>query len=154
MELLSDNPPLHLDDEHWPVYTYQPQAPPARFIGTDDHNRLENVMISGGCVVNHSLLADSVLFSNVRVDNGCKVMGSLLLPGCHVGEGCRLTKVILDNGCVLPPGTVIGEDHEDDARRFNVTESGVVVVTRTMLGAEPGLHLRHLDPAIGSREES
>ena len=146
MELLSEDPPLHLDDKDWPVFTYQQQAPPARFIGSDDHNRLENVLISGGCVVNHSLLSDSVLFSNVRVASGCKILGSLLLPDCHIGEGCRLTNVIMDNGCVIPPGSVIGENHEQDAERFHVTEGGIVIVTRMMLGGKPGLHLRHLNP--------
>jgi len=146
MELLSADPPIHLDDMNWPVFTYQPQTPPARFIGSEQHNRLENVMISGGCVVNRSSLANTILFSYVRVDEGCKINGSLLLPECTIGKGSRLTKVIMDNGCHLPPGTVIGEDPEVDRRRFNVTESGVVIVTRIMLGVKPGLHLRHLNP--------
>ncbi len=146
MELLSADPPIHLDDMNWPVFTYQPQTPPARFIGSEQHNRLENVLISGGCVVNRSSLANTILFSYVRVDEGCKINGSLLLPECTIGKGSRLTKVIMDNGCHLPPGTVIGEDPEVDRRRFNVTESGVVIVTRIMLGVKPGLHLRHLNP--------
>ena len=146
MELLSADPPIHLDDMNWPVFTYQPQTPPARFIGSKEHNRLENVLISGGCVVNRSSLANTILFSYVRVDEGCKINGSLLLPECTIGKGSRLTKVIMDNGCHLPPGTVIGEDPEVDGRRFNLTESGVVIVTRIMLGVKPGLHLRHLNP--------
>ena len=72
--------------------------------------------------------------------------GSMLLPNCVVGEGCRLTNVIMDNGSHLPPGTVIGEDPVEDARRFHLTDCGVVIVTRLMLGMKPGLHLRHLNP--------
>jgi glucose-1-phosphate adenylyltransferase len=151
MELLLSDPPLHLDDRDWPVFTYQPQTPPARFIGIDEHNRLRNVLISGGCVVNRSALANTILFSNVRVENGCTINGSLLLPGSTIGEGCRLDNVIIDNGCNIPPGSVIGENASEDRKRFNVTESGVVIVTRIMLGAKTGLHLRHLDPEWGTR---
>jgi len=146
MELLSDDPPLHLDDVNWPVFTYQPQTPPARFIGGDDHNMLDNVLISGGCIVNRSSLANTILFSYVHIEKGCGIKGSLLLPQCTVGHGCRLTNVIADNGCRIPPGTVIGEDPQEDAKRFHVTHSGVVIVTRIMLGVKPGLHLRHLNP--------
>ena len=103
-------------------------------------------MISGGCVVNRSSLTNSLLFSNVHIDKGCIILGSLLLPGCTVGEGSRLTNAIIDNGCQIPPGTVIGEDPEADRKRFNVTESGVIIVTRIMLGVKPGLHLQYLHP--------
>lgn len=146
MELLSANPPLNLDDLDWPIFTYQPQTPPARLIGSQETNSLDNVMISGGCVVINSSIANTILFSNVRVEKECNISGSLLLPGCNIGEGCRLSNVIMDNGCHLPPGTVIGEDPEADRRRFKVTDSGVNIVTRIMLGVKPGLHLQHLNP--------
>jgi glucose-1-phosphate adenylyltransferase len=89
------------------------------------------------------------LFTNVNVGRDCRIKGSLLLPNCSVGEGCRLTNVIMDNGSHLPPGTVIGEDPDEDRERFHVMESGVVIVTRLMLGMKPGLHLRHLNPDWG-----
>jgi glucose-1-phosphate adenylyltransferase len=146
MELLSENPPLRLDDGQWPVYTYQQQAPPARFIGGDEHNRMDNVMLSGGCVVNRSSLSDTILFSNVQVDRGCSISGSLLLPRSRIGEGSRLRNVIVDNGCYIPPGLDIGFDLEADAKRFRVTDSGVVIVTRTMLGVKPGLDVHSLNP--------
>ena len=146
MVLLSENPPLHLDDADWPVFTYQPQTPPARFVGSKKFNNFNNVMISGGCVVDRSSLTDTILFSNVHVEKACQISRSLLLPGCTVGAGCRLSNAIIDNGCHLPPGTVIGEDLEADRKRFNVTKSGVIIVTRIMLGGKPGLHLQHLHP--------
>jgi len=146
MELLSEHPPLLLDDHQWPLFTYQQQTPPARVIGGDRHNSFDNVMMSGGCVVNRSALTNTMLFSNVVVERECSIEGSLILPNCQIGEGSRLKNVIVDNGSIIPPGTVIGEDHEHDAKRFNVDESGVVVVTRVMLGVKPGLHLQHLKP--------
>ena len=59
----------------------------------------------------------------------------MAFPDVVIHRGCRLTNVVLDKQCVLPPGTVIGEDAEEDARRFYRSENGVVLVTRNMLKA-------------------
>lgn len=153
LELLSRDPPLRIDDPDWPVFTYQPQAPPARFIGRQNMNKADNVMISGGCIVNRSELADTILFSNVRVDQGCRINGSLVLPTATIGTGCVLQNVIVDNGCRVPSGSVIGGDPERDRNRYSVTDSGVTVVTRTMLGDRPRRHLAHLQSEQDSAEE-
>jgi len=139
MELLAPEPPLNLADSEWPVLTYQQQLPPARFIGNRSENQLVNVLVSGGCIVDRSSLTNSLLFSSVKVNRGCNISDSLLLPECEVGAGSRLHRVILDNGCKLPPGSVIGEDPEQDRKRFNVSDTGVVIVTRMMLGGKSGL---------------
>ena len=90
-----------------------------------------------------SSVTNSVLFSNVLVDNNCELDGVMALPGCRIGAGSRLTNVILDNGCCVPEGTVIGENPEEDRKRFVVTPGGVTVVNREMLGQgvqyQPGL---------------
>ena len=92
-----------------------------------------NVLISGGCIVSGSHLALSVLFSNVRVHSFCHIDQAVILPDSEVGENCRLTKVVIDRGCKIPAGMVIGEDAELDAARFFRTETGVVLVTAEML---------------------
>jgi glucose-1-phosphate adenylyltransferase len=51
----------------------------------------------------------------------------------QVGRGARLNRVVVDRGCTIPDGMVIGEDAEADAARFHRTESGIVLVTREML---------------------
>ena len=91
-------------------------------------------MVSGGCLIHESSLEASLLFSKVVVDSGCELQGVLALPECRIGENVRLKSVLLDNGCHVPAGTVIGEDAEEDARRFHRTSKGVVVVSRDMLG--------------------
>ena len=113
--------------------TDQPQLPPAQFIGDADPCRVDNSMVSGGCVIQRSNLERTLLFSNVKVQDGCSLRGVLALPGCEIGAGSRLRNVILDNACRLPGGSVIGENPEDDGRRFHITENGVVVVNREML---------------------
>lgn len=134
MEIVSPDPPLDIYDPSWPIMTYQPQLPPARFVGDGRRCDVTNSMVSGGCVINESNLDKSLLFSNVKVQSGCRLRGVLALPGCEIGAGTRLTNVILDNQCQIPDGTVIGEDPALDAERFLVTQGGVTVVNREMLG--------------------
>ena len=75
----------------------------------------------------------SLLFSRVRVNSYCRIKEAVLLPDVDVARHARLSKVVVDRGCRIPPGLVVGEDAEEDARRFHRTEEGVVLITRDML---------------------
>jgi glucose-1-phosphate adenylyltransferase len=134
LELLSPNPPLDLYDPSWPTLTYQPQLPPARFTDGGHPHSIEDSMVSGGCVIEGSRLRHSILFSDVKVGEGCELDSVLALPGCEIGAGSRLTKAILDNRCRIPEGTVIGENPDSDRQAYHVSENGVVVVNRKLLG--------------------
>jgi len=136
MELIGASPQLNLYDPHWRIWTYQEQLPPASLVGFEDgvSNYAANSMVSGGCVIQESTLDRSLLFSGVKVSPGCTLREVLALPECTIGEKSRLSRVLLDNGCQVPAGTVIGENAEEDARRFHRTREGVVVVNREMLG--------------------
>ena len=135
LDLASITPELDIYDTDWPIWTYQRQLPPAKFVfGRDGKPGITyNTIISGGCIVSGSSVSDSVLFSGVRVHSFCQITQAVLLPDVEVGRGCRLHKVVIDRGCVLPDETVIGEDAAADAARFERTEGGVVLVTRDML---------------------
>jgi glucose-1-phosphate adenylyltransferase len=91
-------------------------------------------LVSGGCIVSGRLFR-SVLFSSVRVHSFALVHWSVLLPLVEVGRGVRLTRVVVDRGCVLPDGLVVGEDPVEDARRFFRTANGITLVTQAMLDA-------------------
>lgn len=136
MELLAHPPAFNLYNSSWRIFTYQEQLPPASFISTGKSNfgMEEDTMVSGGCVIVQSNLKKSLLFSNVKVNKHCDLEEVLALPGCVIGENSRLRKVVIDNGCEIPPGTIIGEDLKKDADRFHVTPNGVVFVNREMLG--------------------
>lgn len=138
LELIGVTPELNLYDEDWPIWTYQEQLPPAKFVFNDDGRRGMAVdsMVSGGCVVSGALVQHSLLFSNVKVHSYARVVDSVVLPNVDIGRHCRITKAVIDKGCRIPPGTVIGENLEQDARRFYVTQGGVVLVTAEMLGQE------------------
>lgn len=139
LELSEVTPALNLYDEDWPVWTYQAQLPPAKFVFDDENRRGMAVdsMVSGGCVISGSVVRRSVLFSNVHVLEGSAIEDSVVLPDVRVGRDCRIRRVVLDKGCNIPAGTVIGEDREHDARRFYISDGGVVLVTPEMLGQDP-----------------
>lgn len=137
MEVLQPEPALDLYGMDWRIRTYQEQLPPAKFIGSGaNDSSMGTAMVSGGCVINHSRLENSMLFSNVYVGKNCDLEDVLVLPDCMIEENVRLKRVLLDNGCHVPAGTVIGEDPQEDARRYHRTAGGVVVVNRDMLGQE------------------
>ena len=110
MELLEAEPPLNLYDKDWPVATYQRQLPPAFIKPGKDDSKIESSIISSACLIKSSEIRRSILFSEVRVESGCKLSGVLALGGCRIGANCHLQNVILDNGCIVPPGSVIGFD--------------------------------------------
>jgi glucose-1-phosphate adenylyltransferase len=136
LELIGVTPELNLYDEHWPIWTYQEQLPPAKFVFDDDDRRGMAVdsMVSGGCVVSGARVRHSVLFSDVRVNSYSQVEDSVVLPDADIGRHCRICKAVIDQGCRIPEGTVVGEDPVQDAERFHVTEGGVVLVVPEMLG--------------------
>jgi glucose-1-phosphate adenylyltransferase len=135
LDLASISPELNIYDAEWPIWTHQEQLPPAKFVHDSAGNSgmAVNVLVSGGCIVSGSHVALSVLFSNVRVHSFCHIDQAVILPHSEIGANCRLTKVVIDRGCKIPPGTIIGEDPELDAQRFFRSETGVVLVTSDML---------------------
>jgi glucose-1-phosphate adenylyltransferase len=130
-------PELDLYDQGWPLWTYQPTLPSAKFVFNDDGRRGMAVdsLVAGGCVVSGAEVLRSVLFTGVRVHSFSCVEDAVILPGADIGRHCRLKKVIIDEGCKLPPHTVIGFDAEADARRFYRSPAGVVLVTSSMVAA-------------------
>lgn len=137
LDLTNTIPELDMYDRDWPIWTYQEQLPPAKFVFNDDGRRGMAVdsLVSGGCIISGGSVNRSVLFSKVHIHSYAEVEEAVLLPEVDVGRGCKLRKVVIDNGCVIPPGMQIGHDAEEDARRFYRSEGGVVLVTRAMLEA-------------------
>jgi glucose-1-phosphate adenylyltransferase len=134
IDLTATDPLLNLYDTHWPIWTYQQQLPPAKFVHNQEDRRgmaIES-LVSGGCIVSGAVFR-SVLFSQVRVHSFSSVNWSVLLPGVEVGRNARLTRVVVDRDCIIPDNMVIGEDAASDSSRFYRTDSGITLVTRDML---------------------
>ncbi len=137
MELADVVPELNLYDEEWPILTDQAQLPPAKFVFDHDDRRGQAIdsLVSGGCVISGASVRRSLLFSNVQIEAQSKLDECVVLPDVNVGPQCDIHRAILDRGCNIAAGTVIGRDHDADrARGFRVTPGGVVLVTPDMLG--------------------
>ena len=138
LELVYVHPELNLYDSEWPIWTYQEQLPPAKFV-LDDSGRIgmaTNSMVSGGCIVSGAYVKQSLLFSSVTVDEGSEVIQAVILPQAQIGRHCRITRAIIDKRCVIPDGMQIGVNLEEDRKRFHVTPNGIVLVTPNMLGQD------------------
>lgn len=135
LDLASIDPQLNMYDRSWPIWTYQEQLPPAKFVHDEDGRRgaAINSLVSGGCIVSGARVSNSVLFSNVLVRSWAHIEDSVVLPDVDVGRHCRIKKAVIDRRVTLPEGLVIGEDPVLDAQRFHRSDSGVVLVTREMI---------------------
>src|SRR6266478_18868 len=131
MDLCQVNPEFNLYDPEWPLRTYQPQAPPAKFVFAEVGRRCGQALdsvISPGCIVSGASIQGSVLCPNVRVHSFSQIEKSILMPGVRVGRHARLRRAIVESDVLIPRGALIGFDVEEDRRRHTVTETGIVVV--------------------------
>lgn len=140
IDLTTVTPSLNLYDDNWPIWTYQAQLPPAKFVFDADNRRGMAVdsMVSGGCVISGAVVRRSLLYSNVRVNSYCLVEDSVVLPNVDIGRHARLKKCVVDQNCVVPAGLVVGEEPELDAKRFYRTDKGITVITQSMLNELEG----------------
>jgi len=131
MDLCGVDPEFNLYDPEWPMRTYQPQAPPAKFVFAEESRRGEALdsIISPGCIISGSRVTGSVLCPNVRVHSYGLIEQSMLMPGVRVGRHARIRRAIVDRDVLIPRGAVIGFNPEEDRKRHTVTDLGVVVVT-------------------------
>ncbi len=139
MELTHVTPELNLYDDSWPIWTYQEQAPAAKFVLDEAGRRgvAINSLVSGGCIISGARVQESLLSFSVRVEEGTEIYRTVVLPQVTIGRDCRIRNAIIDSDCDVPDGTIIGHDPEEDRRRFHVTERGVVLVTPDLLQDTP-----------------
>jgi glucose-1-phosphate adenylyltransferase len=138
MELTKVVPDLNMYDQEWPIWTYQEQLPPAKFVFDDEARRGMAVdsLVSGGCIISGATVSRSLLFSNVRVHSYSSVEDSVLLPNVEVRRNTVIKRAVVDKNCIIPEGMTIGVNRAEDEKRFFVTDKGVVLVTPDMLGQE------------------
>jgi glucose-1-phosphate adenylyltransferase len=143
LDLTHVTPDLNLYDEEWPIWSYQEQLPPAKFVfeTPDRVGAAFDSLVSGGCIVSGSSVRRSLLFSNVHVHSYCNIEDSVVLPDVEVHRNVTLRKCVVDRYCVLPDGLEVGVDPVEDRQRFFVTDRGVTLITPEMLGQDMH-HLR------------
>ena len=135
MELTKVTPDLNMYDQEWPIWTYQEQLPPAKFVFDDDNRRGMAVdsLVSGGCIISGAYVTRSLLFSNVHVHSYCNVEDSVLLPNVTVSRNVTLRRAVVDKNCVIPEGMTVGVNPNEDKKHFFVTDKGITLITTEML---------------------
>ncbi|HEX8387867.1 MAG TPA: glucose-1-phosphate adenylyltransferase, partial [Sphingomonas sp.] len=135
IDLTDAVPELDLYDHSWPIWTYSELTPPAKFVHDIDGRRGLAVasLVSGDCIVSGASIHRSLLFTGVRAHSYAMLDEGVILPGCHIGRGSRMRKVVVDRGVRIPDGLVVGDDPELDARRFRRTDKGVCLITQPMI---------------------
>ncbi len=131
LDLCSVTPEFNLYDQTWPIYTLWHNDPPAKtvFDGSDGRKvEVVDSMLCNGSIVSGSKIKNSILSNRVYTGEDAVIDRCILGGGVEVGDGARLTKVIVDKWVNVPAGTVIGEDPVEDAKRFKVSPNGVTVV--------------------------
>lgn len=130
-------PELDIYSQDWPIWTYGEVTPPAKFIHDEADRRGSAVssMVSGGCIISGSNVAESLLFTGVHCHSYSELDKVVALPHCVINRKARLKNVVLDRGVVIPEGLVVGEDPEEDARHFRVSKGGVTLITQKMIDA-------------------
>jgi glucose-1-phosphate adenylyltransferase len=132
MDLVSVHPIFNLYNRGWPIHTSRDSFPPAKFVFEEDERvgRAMNSMVCAGVIVSGATIRRSVLSPGVFVHSYAEVTGSVLMHDVRVGRGAVVRNAIVDKNVDIPPGVHIGVDREEDARRFTVTENGIVVVPK------------------------
>jgi glucose-1-phosphate adenylyltransferase len=140
IDLTNVRPGLDLYDREWPIWTYAEITPPAKFVHDEIGRRGEAVssLVSGGCIISGAQLRRTLLFTGVHVHSYALVEDAVILPDADIGARARLRNVIVEKGVRIPPGLVVGEDADDDARRFRRTEKGICLITHAMIDGLAG----------------
>ena len=138
LDLTKITPDLNLYDEDWPIWTYQEQLPPAKFVFDDEDRRGQALdsMVSGGCIISGGSVRRSLLFSNVQVRSFSSIEDSVILPNVDIGRHARLKRVVIEKNCKIPEGLTVGFDPAEDSKRFYVTDKGITLITPEMLGQQ------------------
>ncbi|MRH22389.1 glucose-1-phosphate adenylyltransferase [Rhodovulum strictum] len=135
IDLTDFTPELNLWDRNWPIWTYSESVPPAKFVHDEEDRRGTAVssMVSGGCIISGTEVRNSLLFTMVHTNSFSVLDHAVVLPYVTVGRHARLKNVVIDRGVVIPNGLIVGEDPEEDAKWFRVSESGITLITQSML---------------------
>jgi glucose-1-phosphate adenylyltransferase len=135
VDLTDFTPELDLWDKDWPIWTYSESVPPAKFIHDEENRRGSAVssLVSGGCIVSGTEIRQSLLFTMVHTNSYASLEQAVVLPYANVARHARLSKVVIDRGVRIPEGLVVGEDPEEDAKWFRVSETGVTLITQDMI---------------------
>jgi glucose-1-phosphate adenylyltransferase len=134
MDLISVKPAFSLYNQAWPLLTHTRMLPPAKFVFDDPTGHRQglalNSMVSDGAIVSGGRLRRCILSPMVRINSYSELEDCILFDGVQVGRRSKIRRTIIDKNVNIPADTVIGYDPVLDAKRFTVSESGIVVIPK------------------------
>jgi glucose-1-phosphate adenylyltransferase len=135
IDLTDVMPHLDIYDRDWPIWTYSEVTPPAKFVHDYEDRRgsATSSLVAGGCIISGSSLHRSLIFTGVRAHSYSSITDAVIMPYCEIGRGARLHKVVVDAGVKIPPGLIVGDFPEEDAKRFRRSDKGIVLITQPMI---------------------
>ena len=125
MDLVSVHPVFNLYNRRWPIMGESANLAPAKFV---NGGSAQESVVGAGSIVSAVSVRNSVLSSNVVVEDGAIVEGSVLMPGVRIGRGAVVRHAILDKNVMVGPGEMVGVDLDKDRDRFSISAGGVVAV--------------------------
>lgn len=134
MDLVSVDPQLNMYDDQWPIRTYQPNLPPAKFVFAGGQRRGHAVdsIVCPGTIISGGRVERSILSSGVRVNSFAVVEDSILFANVDVGRHAKIRRAIVEKNVSIPPGVEIGYDADRDrSRGFNVTAYGITIIAKS-----------------------
>ncbi len=134
IDLIQVTPDFNLYDREWPIRTYQPQYPPAKFVFNQETTGRKGIavdsLVCDGCVISGGVVERSILSANVRVNSFAEVYDSILFEDVDVGRYAKVKNAIIDKHVRIMPNATVGYDKELDRKRFTITPKGIVVVEK------------------------
>lgn len=121
MDLLDDENPLNIYDRNWRIFTRNRNLPP-HYVARG--SLIINSLVNEGCYIMGEI-KNSILFSDITVEEGAKVNKSVIHPGVTIKAGAQVNNAVITEGVVIGPGEKIGS--EDDGKIYLVTEDGIMV---------------------------
>jgi glucose-1-phosphate adenylyltransferase len=126
MDILGARPRMNLNNRRWFIHSGRYDGPPAKILD----GKLVNAILGDGCFVRNATIKNSIIGRGVHIHDGAVIEDSIIMDFCKVRAEARLNRVIVDRFNEIPAKARLGFDRDEDAKRWFVDPSGLVIVPR------------------------
>jgi glucose-1-phosphate adenylyltransferase len=126
MDMLGKSPLFELDNDYWPVHPSSYEGPASKILRAN----IRNSMIAEGCIIHKAKIRNSLIRTNVTIEDNVSIEDCIIMDHVLLKKGCRLKKVIVDKMNVINEGEEIGFDLDKDRFRCHIDSSGIAIIPR------------------------